>query len=105
MIIYSVILFAASALLAVLGLLIFKGNAKLINCYREEAVVDKATYCRKIAQSLWFLAAVMIISSGIGLLGEAEPVALWAVGVLVAGVTLGIIRLFRVQNQYGGGVF
>ena len=43
MVVYSVIMFAATALFTVLAILITKGNASLINCYREERVKDKVT--------------------------------------------------------------
>lgn len=105
MIIYSVIMFGCAALFAVFAILITKGNASLINCYREDRVKDKPTYCKKIGQSLFIMAATMLISGIICLFSDAETVVLIALGVLIAGVLVGIVRLFHVQKKYGGGIF
>ena len=105
MIVYSVIMFAAAALFALFAILIAKGNTSLINCYREERVKDKPTYCKKIGQSLFIMAATMLISGIISLLSDTETVILIALGVLIAGVLVGIVRLFHVQKKYGGGIF
>ena len=53
MIVYSVMMFVVAAALIVFGVLIAKGNANLINCYREERVKDKNLYCKKISQALF----------------------------------------------------
>ena len=105
MIVYNVIMFGGTALFAVFAILITKGNASLINCYREERVKDKATYCKKIGQSLFVMAVSMLVSGVISLFSATETVILIALGVLVAGMLVGIVRLFHVQKKYGGGIF
>lgn len=105
MIVYSVIMFVAAAILAVFAILITKGNASLINCYREERVKDKATYCRKFGQSLFIMAAAMLLSGVTSLLSDTETVILFALGVLISGVLVGVARMFHVQKKYGGGIF
>ena len=105
MIVWYVIMFGGAALFAVFAMLITKGNASLINCYREERVKDKPTYCKKIGQSLFIMAATLLISGIISLFSDAKTVILIALGVLIAGVLIGIVRLFHVQKKYGGGIF
>lgn len=105
MIVYNVIMFGGAALFAVFAILITKGNASLINCYREERVKDKATYCKKIGQSLFVMAVSMLVSGVISLFSATETVILIALGVLIAGMLVGIVRLFHVQKKYGGGIF
>lgn len=105
MIVWYVIMFGGAALFAVFAILITKGNASLINCYREDRVKDKATYCKKFGQSLFIMAATMLISGVISLCSDTETVILIALGVLIAGVLVGIVRLFHVQKKYGGGIF
>lgn len=105
MIVYSVMMFVAATVFAVFAILITKGNASLVNCYREERVKDKPTYCKKIGQSLFIMAVTMLISGIISLLSDTETVILIALGVLIAGVLVGIVRLFHVQKKYGGGIF
>lgn len=105
MIVYYVIMFGGAALFAVFAILITKGNTSLINCYREERVKDKPTYCKKIGQSLFVMAVSMLVSGIISLYSAAETTILIALGVLIAGMLVGIVRLFRVQKKYGGGIF
>lgn len=105
MIVWYVIMFGGAALFAVFAILITKGNTSLINCYREERVKDKPTYCKKIGQSLFIMAATLLISGIISLFSDAKTVILIALGVLIAGVLIGIVRLFHVQKKYGGGIF
>ena len=105
MIVYNVIMFGGTALFAVFAILITKGNASLINCYREERVKDKATYCKKIGQSLFVMAVSMLVSGIISLFSATETVILIALGVLIAGMLVGLVRLFHVQKKYGGGIF
>ena len=105
MIVYSVIMFVVAAALIVFGVLIAKGNANLINCYREEKVKDKALYCKKVSQALFILAGTLVCSGIIALLGEADSIVLLGLGVLMVGMLFGVVQLFRVQKKYGGGVF
>ena len=105
MIIYFVIMFVVAAALIVFGVLIYKGNANLINCYREERVKDKALYCKKISQALFILADTIVCSGIVALFGKTTVVVLLALGVLVVGSIFGIVQLFRAQQKYGGGVF
>ena len=105
MVVYAIVLFAAAIAFAVFAVLISKGHTNLINCYHEERVKDKKTYCKKFRNALWFMTAVLTVSGSIGLLGETDTVALCAVGTLVAGMMIGVCQLFRVQKTYGGGVF
>lgn len=105
MIVWYVIMFGGAALFAVFAMLITKGNTSLINCYREERVKDKPTYCKKVGQALFIMAATMLISGIISLFSDAETVILIALGVLIVGVLVGIVQLFHVQKKYGGGIF
>jgi len=105
MIVYSVILFAAAMAFTVFAILISKGNTNLINCYHEDRTPDKPVYCKKNSQALWIMAAVLVVSGAVGLLGETDAIALAAVGVLIVGLICGLYRLFYVQKKYGGGVF
>lgn len=105
MIVYYVIMFGGAALFAVFAILITKGNTSLINCYREERVKDKATYCKKIGQSLFVMAVSMLLSGVISLFSATETAILIALGALFVGLLVGIVQLFRVQKKYGGGIF
>lgn len=105
MIVYSIIMFVVAIAFVVFAILISKGNTNLINCYHEDRVKDKHAYCKKFSQSLWLLAATLVASGVVGLLGETDTVALSAISVLIVGMICGLSRLFYVQKKYGGGVF
>jgi len=105
MIIYSVIMFVVAVALILFGVLIAKGNASLVNCYREERVKDKALYCKKISQALFILADTLVCSGIVSLFGDTDTIVLLALGVLVVGMIFGVVRLFHAQKKYGGGVF
>lgn len=105
MIVYSIIMFTVAIAFVVFAILISKGKTNLINCYHEDRVKDKPTYCKKFSQSLWILAAVLIAGGVVGLFGETDAIAVSAVGILIVGVVCGLCRLFYVQKKYGGGVF
>ena len=105
MIVYSVIMFVVAAVLAVFSVLIAKGNANLINSYREERVKDKALYCKKISHALFIIAGTLVCCGTIVLFGEADGIVLLSLGVLVVGMVFGVVQLFRAQKKYGGGVF
>ena len=105
MIVYSVIMFVATVIFAAFAIFITKGNTSLINCYCEDRVKDKMIYCVKIGQSLFIMAAAMLVSGVISLFSETKPVVLSALGVLIVGTVIGMVRLFQVQKKYGGGIF
>jgi hypothetical protein len=105
MIVYSIIMFAVAIVFAVFAILISNGNTNLINCYHEDRVTDKPLYCKKFAQSLWILAAGLLTSGIVGLVGKTDTIALCAVGVMIVGIIFGISRLFLVQKELGGGIF
>lgn len=105
MIVYSVIMFVVAAALIVYGILVAKGNANLINSYREDRVKDKALYCKKISHALFILAGTLACCGTIVLFGETDGIVLLSLGVLVVGMVFGVVQLFRAQKKYGGGVF
>ena len=105
MIVYSIIMFTVAIAFIVFAILISKGKTNLINCYHEDRVKDKPTYCKKFSQSLWILAAVLGASGVVGLFGETDTIAVSALVVLFVGIVYGLCRIFYVQKKYGGGVF
>ncbi|MBP3412758.1 MAG: hypothetical protein J6K89_05800 [Oscillospiraceae bacterium] len=99
MIVYSVMM------LVIFAILIMKGNASLINCYREERVKDRAAYCTKMGQALLIMAFSTTVSGVVSLFSGEKPVIFTALIVTLVGVSIGIVRIFHVQKKYGGGVF
>ena len=105
MIIYSVMMLGIAVMLVIFAILIMKGNASLINCYREERVKDKTAYCVKMGQALLIIGASIAASGVVALFSGEKPVIFTALIVTLVGVSIGIVRIFHVQKKYGGGIF
>ncbi len=105
MIVYSATMLATAVLFVIFGILIMRGRASLINCYREERVKDKDTYCIKMGRALLIMGAGMAVSGVTAIFSDKKSVILIALAVTLCGVIIGTCRLFFVQKKYGGGVF
>ena len=103
MIVYTMITILTAALLAVIAVLIYKGNSNLIHDYHRTKVKDETAYGKAFARALGIVAGSIALSGAIALFGEA---AMWgAIGALVIGLVIGIVAIIRVQKKYNGGVF
>ncbi|NBI65519.1 hypothetical protein D1646_01600 [Pseudoflavonifractor sp. 60] len=105
MIIYSVLMFAAAVLFVVLAAVIYKGNTSLIHAYHQTHVseADRSAYGKSFSKGLFVLAASLILSGIVALLGESPSVATAAVSVLFLGMAISFAVIARVQKKYNGG--
>ena len=103
MIAYAMIMFGVGALFTILSVQIYKGKTDLIHDYHQTKVTDKVGYGRAFGKALGVLPGAMSLSGAIALLGETA--VWWAIGVLTAGLLVGILAILRVQKKYNGGVF
>lgn len=103
MLIYSIVMFAVSALFMVFSVLIFKGKTHLIHDYHQERVKDHQAYGRAFGKALSVVAAAPLVSGMIALLGESTAVL--AVCLLMALLLVGFGCLLTVQKKHNGGVF
>ena len=103
MIIYAIIMFAASLLFGMVAIQIYRGKTSLIHDYHQSKVTDKAAYGKDFGKAMGIIAGALTLSGVISLLSES--VAWLAVAVLFAGLLAGIIVIFRVQKKYNGGIF
>ena len=102
MLLYSVIMFLAAALFAVLGIAIYKGKTDLIHDYHQTKVKDKSAYGKAFGKAVLVIATVMLLS---GLMGLFENFGLLAVVILIIGLVIGIGCIVAVQRKYNKGVF
>ena len=107
MIVYSIVMFAAAALLLVLGIAIYKGNTKLIHDYHQTRVKEseRLEYGRAFAKGMFTLSATLFISGIIALFGEEHAIVIGSVLVLVPGFIVSFVILAKVQKKYNGGFF
>ena len=102
MLLYSVIMFLAAALFAVLGIAIYNGKTDLIHDYHQTKVKDKSAYGKAFGKAMLVIATVMLLS---GLMGLFENFGLLAVVILIIGLVIGISCIVAVQRKYNNGVF
>lgn len=103
MVVYAIILFLASASLAVVAVQIYKGKTNLIHDYHQSKVTDKAGYGKAFGKAMAVMAVAMALSAAASLLGEG---AAWvAITILTVGLVAGVIAIVRVQKKYNGGMF
>ena len=105
MLLYSIILFLAGALVAGLGLAIYRGKTDLIHSYHQTKVTDPAAYGKAFGKAMFVIAAALLLSGIVGLLGDSKTIAVIAVAVLFAGLLMGIACLIAVQKKYNRGFF
>ena len=102
MLLYSVIMFLISALIAVLGVAIYNGRTDLIHDYHQTKVTDKTAYGKAFGKAMLVIAAAMLLSDIIGLF---ENLVVIAVAILMVGLAIGIGCIVAVQIKYNNGLF
>ena len=106
MLIYSVIMFLAAALLLTFSIAIYRGRTDLIHFYHQTKVTDKAAYGKAFGKALLVVAAAPGLSGIVGLFGDNDQrIAVAAVAALVIVLGVGIGFIVGVQNKYNKGVF
>ena len=102
MLLYAIILFLSGALVAGLGLAIYRGKTDLIHSYHQTKVTDPAAYGKAFGKAMFVIAAALILS---GLIGLMDNTSLLAVAVLMVGLAVGICCIIAVQHRYNKGIF
>ena len=105
MYLYSIIMFAVAALFTGISIAIYKGKTNLIHDYHQTNVTDKKAYGKAFGKAMFVLSGAMLFSGVVALLGETDTVALIAVAVLIAGMSVGFVCIFAVQKKYNNGIF
>ena len=102
MLLYAIIMFFAGALVAGLGLAIYRGKTDLIHSYHQTKVTDPAAYGKAFGKAMFVIAAAMVLS---GLIGLVDRTSLLVVTVLMVGLAIGIGCIIAVQRKYNQGIF
>lgn len=105
MIAYSALMFAAAVLFLGLAAAIYRGNIALIHAYHQTHVkeADRRQYGKSFSRGLLVLAASLVFSGGIALLGTTVPIVMTAISVLLVGLLAAFIVIARVQKKFNGG--
>jgi hypothetical protein len=102
MLLYAIIMFFAGALVAGLGLAIYRGKTDLIHSYHQTRVTDPAAYGKAFGKAMFVIAAAMVLS---GLIGLVDQTSFLSVAVLMVGLAIGIGCIIAVQRKYNQGIF
>ena len=102
MLLYSIILFLAGALVAGMGLAIYRGKTDLIHSYHQTKVTDLAANGKAFGKAMFVIAAALVLS---GLIGLADHTSFLSVAVLMVGMAIGIGCIIAVQHRYNKGIF
>lgn len=105
MLIYSIVMMAAAVLFMGLSAAIYRGRTDLIHDYHQKRVCDKRAYGRDFGKALSVVAAALLLSGGIGLIGDSDGIAMAVVGTLLVGIGVGIGCIVAVHRKYNRGVF
>lgn len=105
MLAYSVTMFLAAVLVALLGIAIYKGKTNFIHSYHQTRVTDKAAYGKAFGKAMFVIAVAPLLSGVLGLLGDSDMIALIAAAVLLTGIGVGMGLIIAVQKKYNNGVF
>ncbi|MGN1479585.1 MAG: DUF3784 domain-containing protein [Acutalibacteraceae bacterium] len=107
MIIFSVLLFAVALLFLIIGILIYKGNTKLIHDYHQLKIKEseKNNYCKDFSIGLFLISASLSVGGIIGLLGNSKQIALISIAVIFIGIIISFLVIYKVQKKYNGRVF
>ncbi len=108
MLLYSILMFAASILLTVVSILIYRGRTDLIHSCHQKRVKDKAVYGKAFGKALAAVALAPFFSGVIGLFVDPNVSSLLviaAVLVLIFGLFPGFCCILAVQRKYNNGLF
>ena len=102
---YGVILLLVGGISGWVVLRIYHGDVSLIHDYHQTKVKDKCAYGKAFGRALGILAAGILLSGVLALLGDSEIWLYGSLAILLLGLGAGTVCLCRVQKQYNGGVF
>ena len=105
MLTYSLIVCSTGLLFVGLSIAIYKGKTDLIHDYHQTRVRDKSAYGKAFGKAMLVLAAAMLLSGIVGLLGDSDAIAMAAVAILVVGFGIGLGCIVAVQKKYNQGLF
>jgi hypothetical protein len=101
MFLYAIIMFLAALLFGIMSMLIYKGKTNLIHDYHQTKVKDKKAYGRAFGHAMGIHAVTLALSGIVATLSAN----LLAIGILVIGLVVGGVCIYRVQKKFNGGLF
>lgn len=101
----SVISFVIAVAVLIVGLIIKGGNLSVLHSYHYENVTDVENYSREMGTALAGMSVPIIIHSFLSLFYQVKVVSVVGATILIIGLTISTIRLFKIQVEYNGSLF
>ncbi len=101
----SVISFVVAVAVLTVGLIIKGGNLSVLHSYHYENVTDVENYSREMGTTLAGMSVPIIIHSFLSLFYQVKVISVVGATILIIGLTISTIRLFKIQVEYNGSLF
>ncbi len=101
----SVISFVIAVAVLTVGLIIKGGNLSVLHSYHYENVTDVENYSREMGTTLTGMSVPIIIHSFLSLFYQVKVISVVGATILIIGLTISTIRLFKIQVEYNGSLF
>lgn len=101
----SVISIVIAAAVLIVGLIIKGGNLSLLHSYHYKNVTDVENYSGAIGTALAEMSIPIIIHSFLSLFYQVKVISVVGATILLIGLIVSAIRIFKIQAEYNGGLF
>ena len=101
----SVISFVIAVAILIVGLIIKGGNLSVLHSYHYANVTDVKNYSREMGTALAGMSVPILIHSFLSLFYQVKVISVVGATILIIGLTVSTIRLFKIQVEYNGSLF
>lgn len=105
MTVYTVMMFVLAILFMIVGIMVYAGKTELIHEYNRKNVEDETGYAKAMGKALLGIAFSSLVSGIISLIGKSSIFSYISVAVLIFGLLVSCVFIFRVQKKFNGGLF
>lgn len=98
-------LLVVGILLVATGFVISKGHISLLHSYHYRNVVDREGYCKAMGKATMLMGIPVIICSVTCLFPSVQFVEIAGEAILLLGLFIGCVFIFKYQYKYNGGIF
>lgn len=105
MTVYTVMMFVLAILFMIVGIMVYAGKTELIHEYNRKNVEDETGYAKAMGKALLGIAFSSLVSGIISLIGKSSIFSYISVAVLIFGLFVSCVFIFRIQKKFNGGLF
>lgn len=100
-----IVTLTVSVLLVSTGFVVRKGHISIFHSYHYKNVIDKEGYCKAMGRTFMLMGIPAFISSFSFLFPTIHFIEVLGTAVLLIGLMIGIVFIFKYQYKYNGGLF